>query len=614
MRSGDRADPTAARGGARFDALSPGGASFVFHEPRGEVIAAGLDEVVPALERVQHAVEAGLHAAGFVAYEAAPALEPALSTHPPRPDLPLVWFGLYGRRDPVAPLAGIASHGGGPEIVGDWAPSVRAPEYARRVEVVRERIAAGDTYQVNLTFALRAPFNGDAGGLYEQLCRSQRAGYCAWLRGPFGSILSASPELFFRWTGRDLEMRPMKGTRPRGRWTAEDDALAHDLLTSAKERAENLMIVDLLRNDAGRVAEFGTVEVSDLFRVERYPTVLQLTSTVRARTREGTTLLDLLRAIFPSGSVTGAPKVSTMRIIRDLEDRPRGVYTGAIGFVSPGEAVFNVPIRTLLLGSGGLEMGVGSGITYDSLAEAEHAECMQKAAFVRQRADPGDLLETMRFDRATGFHRLDAHLRRLAGSARYFGYSMDPERIREALRAAVAGAGGVAGGIEAEGGPAHGEAGTAAPTTPRPFRVRLIVRPDGEPTVEAEPLWPRSRIRARLAAEPVRSSDTQLYHKTTAREPYERRLAAHPGYDEVLLVNERGEPTEFTTGNLLVVLGGRAFTPPVACGLLPGVEREALLASGEAVERVLNVADLARAEAVYLINSVRDRLPVDLET
>jgi para-aminobenzoate synthetase/4-amino-4-deoxychorismate lyase len=590
---------------ARFDDLTAGGRSVLFENPCGEVKAGAAEEVVAAIGRVEAAVARGLHAAGFIAYEAAPAFDPAMAVHPPDPALPLVWFGLFRGRRECEPLGGL---GGGSEAppVGPWNAPWSASEYRRRVRTIRHRIEAGETYQVNLTFPLTASYPGDEAPLYAAVCRAQRAAYGALLRGSFGSVISASPELFFRWRGESLEMRPMKGTRPRGRWSAEDHELARELAASSKERAENLMIVDLLRNDVGRVAEFGSVVVPDLFRVEKYPTVQQLTSTVAARTRPGTSLTDVLRALFPSGSVTGAPKIQTMRIIRELEQGPRGVYTGAVGFVSPGEAVFNVPIRTLVrTGGGTIALGVGSGITYDSNEDAELAECMQKARFVHARMPDVELLETMRHDPGSGFHRLEAHLARVRRSADYFGCPVDLPRVRRELDRAVS-AFRSGRRIRADsptngGDPGSGEA----------LKVRLIVRITGDIFVECAPIGSRATVlRVRVAAEPVDSRNPFLFHKTTARDMYKKRLADSPGYDDVLLVNEREELTEFTRGNLIVESDGHCFTPPVESGLLPGIEREARIAAGELEERVLTVADLATADAVYFINSVRGRIPV----
>lgn len=569
----------------RLDSFDPrrGGRSFRFHGYEETVRADRVEEVLPALRRVEEAVGRGLHAAGLLAYEAAAAFDPALATHPPDPRVPLLWFALYRSREEVSSPP--EEPGAGEFSLGEWTPSLAPGEYRARVERVREWIAAGDSYQVNLTLRLRAPFRGSDLALYRALCLGQRAAYCALLRLGGVSVVSASPELFFRWRGGELELRPMKGTRPRGRWTAEDDALAAELLASPKERAENLMIVDLLRNDAGRVSGWGSVQVPRLFEVERYETVHQLTSTVRSRTAPGTTLTDVLRALFPSGSVTGAPKVRTMQLIPALEDSPRGVYTGAVGFVSPEEAEFSVAIRTLLVDTarGEAELGVGSGVTYDSDPAAEWRECLDKARFTRHAPQEFELLETMLHEPGEGIFLLEGHLERLAGSARYFGFAYREERVRAALRDALAGAG--------EGA----------------RRVRLLLPRSGEPRVEVAPLPPQppGPVRVAVSREPVDASDPLLYHKTTWREPYDTRAAAHPGCGAVLLVNGRGEVTEANHANVVARIGGALWTPPLEAGLLPGVFREHLLRRGEVRERTLRPEDLLAAEEVYLVNSVR---------
>lgn len=567
---------------ARFDSFEGPGRGFELHEPVAVIEARRLEEVLPSLARLEQEVASGLHAAGYIAYEAAPALDSSLVCHPHAPALPLVWFGVFRRRVAAPPLAAPAD--GAAPFPASWRPSMDFPAYASRAAAIREWIAAGDSYQVNLTFPLHAPYSGSDLELYAALGHSQRAGYCALLRLPGHSIVSASPELFFRWSGGDLELRPMKGTRPRGRWVKEDREKAAELLRSEKERAENLMIVDLLRNDAGRVAEFGTVRVSRLFEVESYPTVHQLTSTIHARPRPGTTLVDLFRALFPSGSVTGAPKVRTMQIIAALERAPRGVYTGALGFVSRGEAVFNVPIRTLVIDrrAGAAGLGVGSGVTYDSDPADEYRECLQKAAFTRHRLPDFDLLETLLHEPRKGFFLLQEHLERLAGSAAYFQYPLNRDEAERRLTAAVKGS--------------RGE----------PLRIRLLLDRRGCIRVERHALGTqRSVLRAGVASSPVDSTDALLFHKTTWRVPYEHALAEHPESDEVLLRNERDELTEFTTGNLVVRHEGEFWTPPLDCGLLPGVYRELLVRRGEVRERVLRPEDLAGADSVYRINSVR---------
>lgn len=568
----------------RFDSLDParGPRSLRFGGYRETLVARRLSDVLPLLRRVEEAVGKGLHAAGFLAYEAAPAFDPALVTRPPDPRLPLAWFALYAERAEISALEDVPDE---PFSLGEWRPSLGPEAYAARVDAIRELIAAGDTYQVNFTLRLHARFAGSDAGLYAALCRAQRGAYGALLRLGGLSVVSASPELFFRWAEGELELRPMKGTRPRGRWEEEDEALAAELVASPKERAENLMIVDLLRNDAGRVSEWGSVRVPRLFEAERYETVHQLTSTVRSRTLPGTSLTDVLRALFPCGSVTGAPKVRTMEVVRDLEGGPRGVYTGAIGFVSPGEAVFSVGIRTLLVdhARGTAELGVGSGVTYDSGAAAEYRECLDKARFAAHPPAGFELLETLLHEPTGGFFLLDGHLARMAASARYFGFAWDEARVRGALRDAVSGA--------------PGEA----------LRVRLLLARGGEARLETLPLAPAAASPARvtLSARPVDSRDPFLCHKTTRREVYSTRAAERPDCEDVVLVNERGEVTEATLANVVVRIGGALWTPPREAGLLPGVFRRHLLESGEVRERTLRPEALAGAEEVWLVNSVR---------
>jgi para-aminobenzoate synthetase/4-amino-4-deoxychorismate lyase len=361
---------------------SPQQRSFHFENCVEEISATAPQDIFPALRRIAAAVENGLHAAGFLAYEAAPAFEPNFRVKS-AVDFPLLWFGLFEERREI--FVGEFFRKGEFELT-EWQPSIDESSYCRAVEGIRAYIAAGDTYQANFTFRLRAHFEGDDLALYRRLCCRQRAGYCAYLNLGRFRILSASPELFFRWQNGQLLTKPMKGTRPRGRNATEDREQVAQLKTSAKERAENLMIVDLLRNDMGRISEFGSVQVPKLFEVERYETVLQMTSTITSRPLPQIGGVEILQALFPSGSVTGAPKIRTMEIINELENSPRRIYTGALGFLSPdSEAIFNVAIRTLLIDTrtGVAELGIGSGITYDSSPAAEYKECLLKANFAR---------------------------------------------------------------------------------------------------------------------------------------------------------------------------------------------------------------------------------------
>jgi para-aminobenzoate synthetase/4-amino-4-deoxychorismate lyase len=567
----------------RFDSLDPvrGARSFRFEGLRRVVRADALADVVPALAEVERAVADGLHAAGFVAYEAAPAFDRALATHPPDARLPLAWFAIFAERIEAEPVD--APEDVTAAEVGELRANAGEAEHAQQVAAVRELIAAGETYQVNLTFPLRAEVRGSALDLYRRLCHAQRAAYCALIDLGERVIVSASPELFFRWADGEMELRPMKGTRPRGASPGADAALAAELAASPKDRAENLMIVDLLRNDAGRIAEFGGVRVERMFEVERYPTVHQMTSTIRARPRQGTTLADVFRALFPCGSITGAPKVRTSHIIAETERGSRGVYTGAIGFVSPGEAVFSVAIRTLLVDpvAGVAELGVGSGITWDSEAAAEYRECLSKAAFVHREPDPA-LIETFGWTPEDGFVRGDRHIARLAASARHFGYRCGVDELARRLDA-------------------------LAPDLPRePRTIRVTLSPACRIAISQEPM--------RRWAEPVRlaishrhlPSDHPLWrHKTARREIYRDHTPVAVAHDDVLLVNERGELAETRIANLVLEIDGGLWTPHAGAGLLPGVLRAELLRDGIVRERPLHVADLERATAVWVVNSLR---------
>jgi para-aminobenzoate synthetase/4-amino-4-deoxychorismate lyase len=576
------------------------GRSFLFARPVEQIRAHRATEVLPALERVERAVAAGRHAAGFLCYEAAPGLDRTLRTHAPTA-LPLAWFGIFEERIEIAP----GEFGSDEDFtLSDWRPALDAAAYARIVGRIRDYIAAGDTYQVNFTFHQFARLSGSPFGLYRALCRSQRADFCAYIDLGDRKIVSASPELFFRLEGTSLTVRPMKGTMPRGRWCDEDDALAQALAQCPKNRAENVMIVDLMRNDLGRLAETGTVHVPRLWEVERYETLLQMTSTIGCRLRPGIGLPALFAAIFPSGSVTGAPKVRTMQLIEELEEAPRGLYTGAIGYVSPGpEAVFNVAIRTVVLERGQegeadswrAEFGIGSGITYDSDPAREYEECRLKSQFLIRPLPEFDLLETLLWEPPGGYFLLARHLERLEGSARYFGFRYDRARIEHCLEET-----------------ARSLAGKCSTPTGREARhkVRLVLGRRGDPaaTATALPLEPAPSSdcpKVAVCGMPVDSGDPFLYHKTTWRDTYSHRARSRPDCADVVLVNERGEVTESTIANVVVQTGEGLFTPPVASGLLPGTFRAELLAAGRIAERVLFPEALRRAPSVYLINSVR---------
>jgi para-aminobenzoate synthetase/4-amino-4-deoxychorismate lyase len=557
-----------------------------FAEPVRVVSTDDPDRVRAALSEVEAEARRGRWAAGFVAYEAAPGLDPALAVRRGGPG-PLLWFGIHDAPAPGAmPSAPAAAR------VAGLAPEVTRAEHVAGVETVRAALGRGDAYQVNLTFRMRGRFEGDPFALYERLRRAQGGGLTACLVIDGRAIVSASPELFFLRQGDRVVVRPMKGTARRGRDVDEDERAAAALARSPKERAENVMIVDLLRNDLGRVARTGSVRVAELFAVERYRTVLQLTSTVEARAAPAVGLRDLFAALFPCGSVTGAPKIAATRIIAALERSTRGPYCGAIGVVAPGgDAVFNVGIRTLDLDldRGAAAYGVGGGITWGSSPEREWDEAMAKAAVLDEPADDFELLETLRLWGGV-YARLERHLARLAASARYFGFPLELAAVRAALDS------------ESRRAPQEGA------------RVRVLVGRDGRPRTEAAPLPPPARdpLPVALAREPVDREDRFLFHKTTRREVYERRRAERPDVFDVILSNREGELTELTIGNLVAEIGGELLTPALDAGLLAGTMRAELLDLGEVREAVLLREDLGRARRLWLVNSLRGWVPIRL--
>ncbi len=557
-----------------------------FSRPLRVITAEGPEGVLPALREVEREVEEkGRTAAGFISYEAAIAFDRAFRVRRAGADFPLLWFGVYGAAEPFdlpAPDPGFTPPSA-------WTPSVSRAEYDAAIARIRADIAAGETYQVNYTMRLAAPFAGSDLELFKHLVRAQNCLYAAYADTGRFAVCSASPELFFE---RDLAglvtTRPMKGTAPRGRTTEEDGRLAAWLKASEKNRAENVMIVDMLRNDLGRLAETGSVAVPELFCVERYPTVLQMVTGVTARVRAP--LSELMAALFPCASITGAPKVNTMRIIAELETTPRGVYTGAMGWFAPGgRARFSVAIRTVTVDRAEktAEYGVGGGIVWDSEAANEYEECRIKAAVLTRPRPDFRLLETLLWEPGPGWFLLEEHLSRILDSAAYFGFRADRKAIVEALEAAAAGFSG--------GG----------------RRVRLLVTEKGGIEISDAPAPAPSEEPTRLAFSPVHvdSSDPFLYHKTTLREVYEKALLAarsiSPEAQDAILENERGEVTETTIANLVAEKDGLLFTPPVSCGLLPGSMRARLLAEGKVSERVLSRDFLASADALYIINSVR---------
>jgi para-aminobenzoate synthetase / 4-amino-4-deoxychorismate lyase len=545
-----------------------------FTDPVASFVADRVDEVGATLDAAEAAAGDGLWVVGFVSYDAAPAFDAA----------------LHSRRDPTTPLVAMAAFtdakpsrgpAGRAFTTGDWTTSVDQNGFETAVRSIREHIAAGDTYQVNYTMRLWADFEGDPEGLFAALCRAQRADHLAFIDLGDSAICSASPELFIRRVGNEIETRPMKGTRPRHPDPVIDRDLADELVASGKDRAENTMIVDMARNDLGRIAEVGTVETTALHTIESYPTVHQLTSTVIARS--DVSLRRLFEATFPGASITGAPKVATTHLIASLETEPRGIYTGAVGMIEPGgDCEFNIAIRTAWVDRrlGRATYGVGGGIIWDSDETAEWNEAHDKARVLHRATRPFRLLETLSWEPGAGPILLDRHLDRLAASAGHFGFDCDIDELRRRL-----------GAIRAE----------------EPRRLRVLLAPDGAFEVQVLDMANHTSGPWRLALDtrPVSSDDEFLRHKTTRRDRYEEAAARFPEADDVILWNERREITETSIANLVLEIDGVALTPAESSGLLRGTLRAELLANHRIRESVLTVDDLSRADAIWGINSVR---------
>jgi para-aminobenzoate synthetase/4-amino-4-deoxychorismate lyase len=558
--------------------LQARGLPLQFQSPKQVLTATSLQEVLPLLADAEAAAKAGAWVALLLSYEAAGAFDPAMKTRT-LSGFPLAWAAVF--QEPVERQEQSAAEN---YQVGNWSALVDRAAFTNAISQIREFIAAGDTYQVNYTFPMIATFKGDARSWFRSLCNAQGAEYCAYFDLGRYQVLSISPELFFELDGHTIRTRPMKGTIRRGRWSAEDNAMARCLADSAKDRAENVMIVDLLRNDLGRVAVPGSVKVTSLFELERYETLWQMTSTIEAQLRGDVGFPELMGKLFPCGSITGAPKIRTMEIIRELEPFPRGIYTGTLGFLRPGgAAVFNVAIRTVVidLQENLATFGVGGGITYDSTAEREYEECLVKSSFLKISPVEFELLESMLLEDGALF-LLQRHVERMRASAEYFCFRFPEAEIYSKL-----------GGVATD--KAQGR-----------WKVRLLLSRTGEIRVESHELvrGGEKTLRVALAAEPVNSGDKFLFHKTTNRVVYETALNARPDVDDVILWNENGEITEATLSNVVVSLAGKLHTPPLLAGLLPGTLREEMLSTGKISERTIRKEELQEASEVFLINSV----------
>ena len=574
-----------------------------FTDPLVVLYAWHPDEVLGIIEQVQEHAMAGRWCVGELAYEAAGAFDVALVTHGARAGWPLARFAVFDRALPWCEGAWTSGDESVAPGATPWQFATTAPDYANKVEQARQAMAAGECYQINLTEAMRAQWVGAntqaVAQWFARLRRAQPEGYLAWLDWGDQQVLSLSPELFFDWRPQGnrgvLTCQPMKGTASRHADPLLDAQARQHLLHSDKERAENVMIVDLLRNDMGRVAEPGSVQVTRLFEVQALPTVWQMTSTITATTRAGVSLPEVFGALFPCGSVTGAPKARAMHWIKALESGPRGVYCGAVGVVRPGGgATFNVPIRTITLERAQADpmavspwrahYGVGSAITFYAEPRAEWQELAAKTRFLERATSDFELLETLRLQDGQ-YTLLQAHLNRMGHSAATFGFDWCAKAALTCLEA-------------------------VASRRPRGvYRVRLTWSCTGQSRAQAFDLaFSQEPILFNLADTPLESVGREhefVMHKTTRRQHYDERLKPEPGVFDTLLFNERGEITEFTRGNVALKMGGIWLTPSLSCGLLAGTYRAELLAKGDVTQAVLVASDLQRAEAVAFFNSVR---------
>jgi para-aminobenzoate synthetase/4-amino-4-deoxychorismate lyase len=591
--------------------------SFLFLKPRRVLKATSLETIERRLRDVQSALDDGYYVAGFVCYEAGYVFEPLLKRECSL-QLPFVWFGVYD--EPIIfnrstqrfekgkqRAALIEAHlreqmPTRPEKSFLPSCSLNLEEYRESLDTIRQYIEEGDTYQVNYTMTLKFPWTASAGLLYRKLTAAQRVGYSAMVSLGDRKLLSVSPELFFRIEKNRITMKPMKGTIARGRTLEEDRVRIEELQHSEKNRAENLMIVDLLRNDLGRIARTGSVNVGRSFEIERYETLFQATSTITAELKKTVGVPELFQSLFPSGSVTGAPKIRTMQIIQELEREPRGIYTGAIGFFSPKkQAVFNVAIRTVVLDERRrrAEMGVGSGIVHDSIPEDEYQECLLKAKFLTESPAGFELIETMRWTPGRSFFLLREHLGRLERSAEYFGFpfvrkefTLFLKRYETILR--------------------------RESKKKLSFRVRLAMNGEGKfKAVHFRLEPPEKNLYVLLSSQRANSSDRFLFHKTTNRFLYDKELERTilKGYFDVIFLNEQNQVTEGARSNILIKKQGQWLTPPLSCGLLPGTYREHLLRSKKysVQEQILTLEDLMNADEVYVCNAVRGMMQVRID-
>ncbi len=545
-------------------------------------------------KKVEDYLSKGYWVCGYFNYEFGYFLESALKDLREQSNLPLVWLGV-SRAPRIINHADLKSKLNEESrplsyTVKNICPNITEKEYGDALEKIKEYLEEGFSYQVNHTFKMKFDFKGDLFDFYLNLRRAQPTSYLSFINTGNNQVLSFSPELFFRINDRQIMTRPMKGTAWRGLTLDEDRARKNWLARSLKIRAENVMIVDLLRNDLGRISE--KVWVPKLFEIEQYHTLFQMTSTINAQLKNNLSLFDIFSSLFPSGSVTGAPKIKTMKIIKELEKEPRGVYTGAIGYISPqGKSCFNVAIRTIFLNEGKAELGIGGGIVYDSLEKSEYHEALLKATFLTKKFPEFSLVESILWEPNKGYSLLGLHLARMKRSSEYFSIPLDIKKVKNALK-------------EFE-----------ANFKEKKYKIRILGDMDGKIKIEEEPLPDICQpVKVKVSTQRIKSGDCFLYHKTTNRQFYDsqHQQALGEGLFEVIFLNTRGELAEGAITNIFLSKEGILYTPKLECGLLPGVLREHLLHEGKVQERILYLKDLKEADKIYVGNSVRGLLEAEI--
>lgn len=554
-----------------------------YQNPVDILYAHTADDVDACFDALTHYHAQGYHIAGYASYELGFALEPKFAKQARKTsDTPLMCFGIFEQVSDTPPIDCLYTAAPAELTLR---PEWTLQDYTQRFEKVIAYIKAGDVYQINLTFPLKGTYDGTAAQLYASLRRRQKGAYggIVSLGENHADIISLSPELFFRNDDNQLTLKPMKGTRPRQAEAEADQAIRQDMQADIKSRAENLMIVDLLRNDISRVCKAGTVEVPELFTLETYPTLHQMTSIVTGQLKTDATFHDMFKSLFPCGSVTGAPKIRAMEIIDELEDRPRDAYCGSMGYIDPdGQMCFNVSIRTLTLKDNSLSYNVGSGIVLDSDVTDEYEECLLKADLLKPVES--QLIETFRWEPETGIPYFDRHLARLSRSAHILGYAYDASRIRQKLDQVLS---------------EHTKA----------QRVRLALSADGQVTLSSEDYRPlQEPVPIALSSVPLTRNFQTTAHKISSRDFYDgerERIKAQTGAQEVIFNNTDGHLCEGSFTSLFIEKAGELLTPAIDCGLLPGILREDLLATKKVREAHLTVSDLYAADKIYIGNALR---------